>query len=88
MLFGRDIEADANSRSNGRSMFDGDLLVHGDVLVCLLTCTCLAQRSSELTLAGKRAGLHLPHTGNRYGKDRTSDSDDRTASQSLVHTSS
>jgi actin-related protein 5 len=38
MLFGRDIEADANSRSNGRSMFDGDLLVHGDVLVCLLTC--------------------------------------------------
>lgn len=33
MLFGRDTEADANSRGNTRSMFDGDLLVHGDILV-------------------------------------------------------
>lgn len=33
LLFGRDVEADANSRSSGRSMFDGEMLVHGDVLV-------------------------------------------------------
>lgn len=36
VLFGRDVEADANSRSSTRQMFDGDLLVHGDVLV---SCT-------------------------------------------------
>ena len=34
MLFGRDTEADANSRASARSMFDGDLLIHGDLLVC------------------------------------------------------
>jgi actin-related protein 5 len=33
LLFGRDCEADANSRSNARTMFDGDLLVHGELLV-------------------------------------------------------
>lgn len=33
LLFGNDIEVDANSRSNGRTMFDGDILVHGDLLV-------------------------------------------------------
>lgn len=34
LLFGRDVEADSNSRSNTRLMFDGDLLVHQDLLVC------------------------------------------------------
>lgn len=33
MLFGRDTEVDANARGNARSMFDGDLLVHGEILV-------------------------------------------------------
>jgi actin-related protein 5 len=33
MLFGRDIEVDANAKSSARSMYDGDLLVHGDILV-------------------------------------------------------
>lgn len=35
MLFGKDTDADANARSNARQMFDGDLLVHGDLLVSL-----------------------------------------------------
>lgn len=33
MLFGKDCDADANSRSNARMMFDGDLLIQGDLLV-------------------------------------------------------
>lgn len=33
LLFGNDCEVDANSRSNGRTMFDGDMLVHGELLV-------------------------------------------------------
>lgn len=33
LLFGGDTDADANSRSNARSMFDGDLLIQGDMLV-------------------------------------------------------
>ena len=33
LLFGRDTEADANSRSNARQLFDGDMLIHGDMLV-------------------------------------------------------
>lgn len=33
LLFGRDTEADANARSNARQMFDGDMLIHGDLLV-------------------------------------------------------
>jgi actin-related protein 5 len=33
LLFGRDTDADANARSNARSPFDGDLLIHGDVMV-------------------------------------------------------
>jgi actin-related protein 5 len=36
MLFGRDVEADSNSRSSIRSMFDGDMLIHGEILVCHL----------------------------------------------------
>jgi actin-related protein 5 len=33
LLFGQDVEVDANSRSNGRSMYDGDMLIHSDLLV-------------------------------------------------------
>jgi actin-related protein 5 len=33
LLFGRDVEADANSRSNTRLMYDGDMLIHQDMLV-------------------------------------------------------
>jgi hypothetical protein len=36
LLFGRDCEADANSRSNMRQMFDGDMLIQSDLLV---SCT-------------------------------------------------
>lgn len=35
MLFGKDVEADANSRSNTRLMYDGDMLIHQDMLVSL-----------------------------------------------------
>lgn len=45
LLFGNDCEVDANSRSNGRTMFDGDLLVHGELLV-----------SSTLHVAADMAG--------------------------------
>ena len=33
LLFGNDTDADASSRANVRGMFDGDLLIHGDILV-------------------------------------------------------
>jgi actin-related protein 5 len=33
MLFGKDCDVDAASRSSGRTMFDGDLLIQGDLLV-------------------------------------------------------
>jgi len=33
MLFGNDVEADSASKTNIRQMFDGDLLVHQDLLV-------------------------------------------------------
>jgi actin-related protein 5 len=33
MLFGKDADVDAMSRSSGRTMFDGDLLIQGDLLV-------------------------------------------------------
>ncbi|OWZ72772.1 hypothetical protein AYX14_01810 [Cryptococcus neoformans] len=39
LLFGGDTDADANSRSNARSMFDGDLLIQGDMLECALDFT-------------------------------------------------
>ena len=34
-LIGKDTEVEANARSNARSMFDGDLLIHSEILVCL-----------------------------------------------------
>lgn len=33
MLFGKDCDVDATSRSNGRYMHDGDMLLQGDLLV-------------------------------------------------------
>jgi actin-related protein 5 len=33
ILFGGDCEADSVSRTNTRAMFDGDLLINGDVMV-------------------------------------------------------
>ncbi|WVN87297.1 uncharacterized protein L203_102475 [Cryptococcus depauperatus CBS 7841] len=39
LLFGSDVEADANSRANARSMYDGDLLIQGDLLECALDFT-------------------------------------------------
>ena len=37
LLFGRDTEIDANARTNAKQMFDGDLLIHGDILVGLVS---------------------------------------------------
>lgn len=56
LLFGNDIEVDANSRSNGRSMFDGDMLIHADLMVTPWS-------SHIANNAGVRAGLHLPQAG-------------------------
>ncbi|WOO86060.1 Actin-like protein arp5 [Vanrija pseudolonga] len=41
LLFGNDVEVDANSRSNGRCMFDGDMLIHGDLMESALDYTFL-----------------------------------------------
>ncbi|ORY34334.1 putative actin-like protein ARP5 [Naematelia encephala] len=49
MLFGSDVDADATSRSNTRYMFDGDMLVHGDLLECALDFTFL-----QLGITGSR----------------------------------
>lgn len=54
MLFGRDVEIDANSRSNGKSMFDGDLLVHSDLLV-------RSRKAGGRLTTGGGARLQLPH---------------------------
>lgn len=48
LLFGRDTDADANARSNARSPFDGDLLIHGDVMVGLIL-----HASNEARMAGR-----------------------------------
>lgn len=65
VLFGRDTEADANSRSNARQMFDGDMLVHGDMLVrCLRTDTNDALRliwqECALDLTFSTLGIDTP----------------------------
>ncbi|KAK8845440.1 hypothetical protein IAR55_006153 [Kwoniella newhampshirensis] len=39
LVFGQDVEADSNSRSNARTMFDGDLLTQADLLECALDYT-------------------------------------------------
>lgn len=36
LLFGKDCDVDAASRSNGRYMYDGDMLIQGDLLVRVL----------------------------------------------------
>lgn len=54
LLFGNYVDADANSRSNTRNMFDGDLLIHGDLLV--------GQTVIDVTdLAGMCPRLYVPH---------------------------
>ena len=55
MLFGRDAEADANARSNIRQMFDGDLLLHVDMLVS----HDRALKAGIGLIAGMRTGLRL-----------------------------
>ncbi|KAK4686158.1 actin-related protein 5, partial [Tremellales sp. Uapishka_1] len=39
VLFGKDTDADANARSNARQVFDGDMLIHGELLECALDYT-------------------------------------------------
>ena len=41
MLMGNDVEADSASKTNIRQMFDGDLLVHQDLLVRLVLVASL-----------------------------------------------
>ena len=41
MLFGKEVDADSNSRSSIRSMFDGDMLIHSEILVCPLALVVL-----------------------------------------------
>jgi hypothetical protein len=85
MLFGKDCDVDAASRSNGRFMYDGDMLLQGDLLVGLNNGG--AERTSWLTvLIGERAGLYLSHTWNRHRPYRASSCDDRTACESTLYT--
>lgn len=78
LLFGNYVDADANSRSNTRNMFDGDLLIHGDLLVG-------AGHGRLLTWEGMRTRLHVPHSGHRFGPDRAAHCYDRAADEPLVH---
>lgn len=80
LLFGNYVDADANSRSNTRNMFDGDLLIHGDLLV-------RANLSLLLTLEGVCARLYIPDAWNRLGSDRTADRNDGAADEPPVHQS-
>lgn len=59
LLFGQDTDADANSRSNARQMFDGDMLVHGDLLVRIRTWTI---RSSSSGTDGLRRAHSTSHS--------------------------
>jgi len=76
MLMGNDVEADSASKTNIRQMFDGDLLVHQDLLVRLvsvdsLSSTLLNRVGREILRrvrfrlfadsTGSRARLHLSH---------------------------
>ncbi len=56
MLFGRDTEADANARSNARQMFDGDMLIHGDLLVSRVTSSTACSEKAE---ASGREGAEI-----------------------------
>lgn len=47
LLFGGDTDADANSRSNARSMFDGDLLIQGDMLVSSFLLWCMIETAQR-----------------------------------------
>jgi len=48
MLFGKDTEADANARANVRQMFDGDMLIHGDLLVSTADLLALTLQEADL----------------------------------------
>lgn len=56
MLFGKDGDVDAMSRSSQRTMYDGDLLIQGDLLV---SCSLPDEWTRVLTHIGKRAGLYV-----------------------------
>ena len=49
-LIGKDTLIDANSRSNSRSMFDGDLLIAGDVLVSPTATRVMTTEKKESAL--------------------------------------
>jgi hypothetical protein len=59
MLFGKDVEADSNSRSSIRSMFDGDMMIHGEILVCLSFLFRRAKRV-RTQLTGRNALSTIP----------------------------
>lgn len=80
LLFGNYVDADANSRSNTRNMFDGDLLIHGDLLV--------SQRVQGFADAvGMCPRLHVPYPWHRLGSDRAADRYDGTPDEPAVHES-
>jgi actin-related protein 5 len=49
MLFGKDGDVDAMSRSSQKAMFEGDLLIQADILVSLTNY----ERERELTMTRK-----------------------------------
>jgi hypothetical protein len=61
MLFGKDTEVDTTARSSARPMFDGDLLIQGDVLVSV------DQENLDMANASTRrrtrSTLHSPCSG-------------------------
>jgi hypothetical protein len=87
LLFGRDTDADANARSNARSPFDGDLLIHGDVMVGHCSLTVEADRPFLTPCAGGCSGLHLQHARDQHVENRTSHHDDRALGQPSLHPS-
>lgn len=50
LLFGKDCDVDATSRSNGRTMFDGDMLIQGDLLVSHLRASPYTFRAHPRTI--------------------------------------
>lgn len=86
LLFGRDTEADAHSRAQIRTMYDGDLLVQGDVLVSYIPArsgTSVGQAHERCP--GMRIGLYISHAWYRYYENRTSNSHDGTPRQSPLY---
>lgn len=72
MLFGKDCDVDAASRSNGRYMYDGDMLLQGDLLVGHRAHGDKAVTTARLTGSiGERTRLYLPYARYRHGTYRT-----------------